>query len=123
MEKHGNAEETQTASVFMSDAVQQVAKDEREKGSIATDHGNMTRLSMPTQVTEVPHVAANTNSMLLPQIYQSASSLNSPIKGDSCSGWDGCEYSLGVSFEGYSYQACWPNSRSAYFGIIISLLP
>jgi hypothetical protein len=67
-EKHSNAEGTQEASVVRSDAFQEVGKEEREKGSIATDHGNMTHLSMTNQVTGVPQVAANTKSMALNQI-------------------------------------------------------
>jgi hypothetical protein len=68
-EKHGNFEETQAASVFSSDAAQQVATDESERGIIATDHGNVTHPTMPTQVTGVSQVAANTNCTISSQLY------------------------------------------------------
>jgi hypothetical protein len=70
-EREGNSNcEIQAASSCRNDATQHVAaRDESERGSIPTDHSNTRHPSMPTQVMGVSQVRADTNSMLLSQIY------------------------------------------------------
>jgi hypothetical protein len=71
-ERQGNSDcEIQAASSCRNDATQHVAAtDESERGSNPTDHSNTRYPSKPTRVMGVSQVTADTNSMLLSQIYQ-----------------------------------------------------